>query len=151
MALKKALTAESPSTSAKSQEYRKYQCNSPIYNGHYDAKNTTDTITCLIQLFHPVFAHFLDDVMNQYLPLPEHILKVTVEYMQNSSAIYESKDQRMAALRSLLEDALGVTILKWVNADVSKPYWLKSTWCHSYYIAEEWAFTMMTQHLENFA
>ena len=52
MALKKALTAESPLTSAKSQEYRTYQCNSPIYDGHYDTKNPTDTIAPLIQLFH---------------------------------------------------------------------------------------------------
>ena len=121
MALKKALTAESPSTSAKSQEYRKYLHNSPIYDGRYDANNPTDTIAPPIQLFHPAFAHLLDDVTNQYLPVPEHILKVTVEYMQNSSAIYESEDHRTAALRSLLEDALGVTILKRVNADASKP------------------------------
>ena len=121
MALKKALAAESPSTSAKSQEYRKYQCNSPIYDGRYDAKNPTDTIALPIQLFHPVFAHFLDDIMNQYLPVPEHILRVTVEYIWNLSAIYESEDQWMAAHRSLLEDALGVTILKWVNVDASKP------------------------------
>ena len=85
--LKKALTVESPSISAKSQEYRKYQCNSPIYNGCYNARNPTDTIVPLIQLFYPAFGHFLDDVMNQNLPIPEYILKVTVEYMQNLSAI----------------------------------------------------------------
>ena len=121
MAFKKALTAESPLTSAKSQEYRKYQGNSPIYDGCYDAKNPTDTIAPPIQLFHPAFAHFLDDVTNQDLPVPEHILKVTVEYMQKSSAIYEGEEQRTATLRLLLEDALGTTILKRVNADGSKP------------------------------
>lgn len=41
--------------------------------------------------------------------------------MQNLSAIYESEDQWMAALRSLLEGAIRVTILKWVNVDASKP------------------------------
>ena len=120
-ALKKALNAESPSISAKSQEYRKFQRNSPIYDGRYDAKNPTDTIAPPIQLFHPAFAHFLDDVTNQDLPVPEHIIKVTVEYMRKSSAIYECEEQRTATLRSLLEDALGITILKRVNADRSKP------------------------------
>ena len=41
--------------------------------------------------------------------------------MRNSSAIFESEDQRTAALRSLLEEALRITILKRVNADASKP------------------------------
>jgi len=83
--------------------------------------NPTDTIAPPIQLFHPVFAHFLDDIMNQDLPVPEHILKVTVEYMRKSSAIYEGEEQRMATLRSHLEDALTITILKRVNAGGSKP------------------------------
>jgi len=120
-ALKKALTAESPSTSAKSQEYRKYQRTSPIYDGRYDAKNSTDTIAPPIQLFHPVFAHFLDDVTNQDLPVPQHILNVTVEYMRKSSAIYEGEEERTATLKSLLEDALRITITKRVNPDASKP------------------------------
>lgn len=119
-ALKKALTAESPS-SAKSQEYRKYQRTSPIYDGRYDAKNSTDTIAPPIQLFHPVFAHFLDDVTNQDLPVPQHILNVTVEYMRKSSAIYEGEEERTATLKSLLEDALRITITKRVNPDASKP------------------------------
>ena len=120
-ALKKALTAESPSTSAKSQEYRKYQHNSPIYDGCYDEKNPTDTIAPPIQLFHPVFAHFLDEVMNQDSPIPTHILKVTVEYMWKLSAIYECEDQWTATLRSLLEDALGIKISKQVNMNGSNP------------------------------
>jgi hypothetical protein len=121
MALKKALATESPLISAKSQEYRKYQHNSPIYYGHYDEKNPTATIAPPIQLFHPAFAHFLDNIMNQDLPVPEHILKLTVEYMRKSSAIYEGEDQWTAALTSLLENALRITILKRVNMDRSKP------------------------------
>jgi hypothetical protein len=121
VALEKARTAKTPSTAAKSQEYRIYQHSSPIYDGRYDAKNPTDTIAPPIQLFHPAFAHFLDDITNKDLPVPEHILKVTVEYMRKSSAIYEDEGQRTAMLRSLLEDALGITILKRVNADGSNP------------------------------
>ena len=120
-ALKKALSAKSPSISAKSNEYRKYQRDSPIYDGRYDANDPTDTIAPPIQLFHPAFAHFLDDVTNQDLPVPEEVIRVTVKYMRNSSAIYESEDQRTAALKSLLEDVLGVKIVKRVNADGSKP------------------------------
>ena len=59
--------------------------------------------------------------MNQDLPIPEHILKVTIEYMWTLSAIYEGEEQWMATLRSLLEDAIEITILKWVNVDMSKP------------------------------
>jgi hypothetical protein len=61
IALRKALTVESP----KSQEYRKYQCNFPIYDGCYDTKNPTDTIMPLIQLFPPAFPNFLHNIMNQ--------------------------------------------------------------------------------------
>jgi hypothetical protein len=119
-AIKKALSSNSPSISAKSQEYRRYQCNSPIYDGRYDANDPTDTIAPPIQLFHPAFAHFLDDVKNNDLPVPEDVIRVTVEYMRNSSGIYGSEDQRTAALQSVLEDALGVKIVKRVNADASK-------------------------------
>ena len=41
--------------------------------------------------------------------------------MWKSSAIYEGEEQQTATLGSLLEDALGITILKRVNADASKP------------------------------
>jgi hypothetical protein len=84
-------------------------------------KNPTDTITPLIQLFHLTFADFLDNITNQDLHVPEHILKVTIVYMWNLSAIYETMDQQTAALRLLLENPLGITILKWVNTDISKP------------------------------
>jgi hypothetical protein len=41
--------------------------------------------------------------------------------MRDSSPIYENEDQRTDALRSLLENALGITILTRVNADGWKP------------------------------
>jgi hypothetical protein len=64
-----------------------YQQNSPIYDGRYDAKKPIDTTAPPIQLFHPVFGHFLDDLSND-LPVPPEIAKATIGYMRASSAIY---------------------------------------------------------------
>jgi hypothetical protein len=40
----------------------------------------------LIQLYHPVFAHFLDNLSSKS-PVPPNIAKATVNYMKAASAI----------------------------------------------------------------
>jgi hypothetical protein len=70
------------------------------------------TMAIMMQRIHrtsdpAMFAHFLDDIMKD-LPVPEHILKVTIEYRWKLSAIYEGQEQWTATLRLLLEDALGI-------------------------------------------
>lgn len=120
-ALKKALDAPPPSTSAKSQEYRLYQHTSPIYDGRYDAENPTDTIAPSIELFHPAFAHFRDDITNQDLPVPEHVINVTVQYMQASSPLYQTEGGRIVGIKSYLEEVLGIKLEKRVNKDGTGP------------------------------
>ena len=88
--LNKALTAKRPSESAKSSEYLDYQQHLPIYDGRFDPCHAVATIAPPVQLFHPVFAHFLDDLASD-VPVPAELTKAVVPYMKNSPQPYKSK------------------------------------------------------------
>ena len=97
-----------------------YQQNLPIYDGRYNAKKPIDTTAPPIQLFHPVFGHFLDDLSND-LPVPLEIAKATIGYMRASSAIYDNGANRRAALEPHLGRILGRGMGTVVNADGTWP------------------------------
>jgi hypothetical protein len=97
-----------------------YQQNPPIYDGRYDAKKPIDTTAPPIQLFHPVFGHFLDDLPND-LPVPPEIAKATVGYMRALSAIYDNEAKRRAVLEPYLGRILGSGMGTVVNADGTWP------------------------------
>lgn len=102
--------------SAKSKEYKVYQQNSLIYDGCYDAKKPIKTTVPPIQLFHLVFGHFLNDLLNT-LPVPPKITKATVGYMRASSAIYDHEANYRATLDSHLGRILSSGMGTVVNAD----------------------------------
>jgi hypothetical protein len=116
----KARYAKSPSESAKSKEYRVYQRNSPIFDGRYDVKNPVETTAPPIQLFHPVFGHFLDD-LSRDLPVPPGIAKATIGYMRAASAIYDNEANRRHALEPYLHRILTLTMSTVLNADRTSP------------------------------
>jgi hypothetical protein len=118
--VKKGLTAKSPSQSAKSTEYRLYQHNSPIYDGRYDLKKSQETTALPIQLYHPVFAHFLDDLSNNS-HAPPKIAKATVSYMKAASAIYDDEATRRQYLQPRLCELLAITLSSVANADKTSP------------------------------
>jgi hypothetical protein len=118
--VKKARDAKPPSESAKSREYRVYQHNSPIYDGRYDPKKSQETTALPIQLYHPVFAHFLDDLSSE-LPVPPNIAKATVNYMKAASAIYDNEATRRQFLQPLLSEILAITFSVEANADRTSP------------------------------
>ena len=97
-----------------------YQHKTPIYDGCYDATVPTDTIAPPIQLFHPVFGHFIDDLSNN-LCVPPEIVKATVRYMRASSAIYDNEAIRRAALEPHLGRILGNGMGTVVNPDGTWP------------------------------
>jgi hypothetical protein len=118
--VKKARNAKSPSESAKSKEYRVYQRNSPIYDGRYDNAKSQGTTALPIQLYHPVFAHFLDDLSSNSL-VPPNIAKATVNYMKAASAIYENEGIRRQFLQPRLCEILAITFSAEANADRTSP------------------------------
>jgi hypothetical protein len=69
-----------------------------------------------IQLFHPVFGHFLDNLLNTS-PMPPEITKATVGYMQASSAIYNYEANHRTALDPHLGCILSSGMGTVVNAD----------------------------------
>ena len=73
-----------------------------------------------IQLFHPVFGHFLDDQANT-LPVPPEVAKATVRYMRAASGIYDTEGNRTLATGPLFRDILGMGMSTVLNADRTSP------------------------------
>lgn len=116
----KVLSAKSPSESAKSAEYKFYQQDFPIYDGRYNVKKPMETTAPPIQLFHPVFGHFLDDLASN-LSVPPEVAKATVRYMRAASGIYHEEEQRRVAIDPPLHEILGTGISQVYNADKTSP------------------------------
>lgn len=65
--ISKALTVPPPSKSTKSSSYQAHQWTLPIYNGCYYISTSTSATAIPIQLFHPAFGCFLNNIVNQDL------------------------------------------------------------------------------------
>jgi hypothetical protein len=76
---------DTPSKSAKSTGYQMYQHNLPIYDGHYDVNCPISMTAPPVQLFHPVFGHFLDDIADEKLDVPQEILQAAACFMTSMS------------------------------------------------------------------
>jgi hypothetical protein len=69
-----------------------------------------------IQLFHPIFSHFLDDLKNKLL-VPVKVSRITVRYMQAASGIYNSEEARRHAVEDPFGQIIGIPIARIVNSD----------------------------------
>jgi len=114
------LKALPPSGSAKSSAYAKSQTAYSIYDGRYKAGSPRTTVAPPVQLFHPAFGHFLDDLGKED-DIPRHIVRKTIQYMKAASAIYPDEDKRRSELNPLLTDVLGHHIQAVVNSDKTRP------------------------------
>ena len=113
----KMITFEPPSKSAKSSGYNTFQLGDPIYDGRYIAKRATDTRAPPIQLYHPTFAQFLDDISNKDFEVPDIVIRATARFMNCSSAIYETEDLRKRAFSADLTDAISTAMATIINLD----------------------------------
>jgi hypothetical protein len=115
------LKAEAPADSAKSSNYTKSQITYSIYDGRYKADKPRTSVSLPVQLFHPAFGYFLDNMKKDHVPVPDDIMHRTTEYMKAASAIYETESKRREKLTPLLCDILGVDIKMIMNADKTIP------------------------------
>jgi len=104
-----------PSESAKSSAYTKSQIAYSIYDGRYKENKPRTSLAPPIQLFHPIFGHFLDDLKGTD-DIPNDIIRATTEYIK-ASAIYATEESRRAELTPILWKILGVDIQTILNDD----------------------------------
>jgi len=114
------LKADAPANSAKSSNYIKSQIAYSIYDGRYKANEPRTSVAPPVQLFHPAFGHFLDDMKSNHA-LPDNIVRQTAEYMRAATAIYESEEKRRIVLTPLLCAILDVNIQTILNGDRTNP------------------------------
>ena len=118
--ISRILKAEAPADSAKSSNYTKSQITYSIYDGRYKANKPRTSVAPPVQLFHPVFGHFLDDVKSNHA-LPDNLVRQTTECMKAATAIYESELERRKVLTPLLCAILEVNIQTILNEDKTNP------------------------------
>ena len=87
-----------------------------IYDGRYKADNPKTSAAPPIQLFHPIFGHFLDDITSSH-NIPDDIILQTIEYMKAASAIYTNEEKRRDKLMPLLSRILNFDIQTIMNTD----------------------------------
>lgn len=119
--ISKVVNWDTPSKSAKSTGYRVYQRNLPIYDGRFDVSSPISTTAPPIQLFHPVFGHFLDDIADENLKVPQETLRATACFMAGASGLYEREEQRKPVIFPHLAAALSAGVTKIVNLDLTSP------------------------------
>lgn len=119
--VKKFLQGPTPSAGAKSDSFRDFQRKRPLYNGRYNPDSSTETIAPPIEIFHPVFSHFLDDVSNSDLDVPQSVLDATRDLMKKSAGIYSSERTRRTALNKAFCDAISFGCSQIVNLDLTSP------------------------------
>ncbi|KIM38190.1 hypothetical protein M413DRAFT_30324 [Hebeloma cylindrosporum] len=82
-------------SSYSSGDYRTFQLADPIYDGRYVANRAADTRAPPVELYHPVFVRFLDDIANDDLEVPDLVIRATARLLRHSSAIYDSEDSHL--------------------------------------------------------
>jgi hypothetical protein len=113
------LKAMPPADSAKSSIYTKSQMVYSIYDGRYKVNSPRTSVAPPVELFHPVFGHFLDDV-EAVDHIPDETIRHTLDYMQAASAIYASEAVPRNALTPLLHNVLGADI-QMISNDMTNP------------------------------
>jgi hypothetical protein len=72
-------------------------------------------------LYNPAFAHFLDDIDDLNLDIPNDTIKASSDFIIESSAIYSCKDNRRDAFLPHLNKAVGHTFFMLSNSDKTQP------------------------------
>ena len=109
----------SPLTTAKSSAYadnQKYP-DTTIYDGHYALTGSFTPLAPPVQIFHPIFEHFLCRLADpQLIPTPNEVRnmhKLTVKV----SKIVSAETSRVKELRRLLTELLGKSVHLEANND----------------------------------
>ncbi|KAG5650881.1 hypothetical protein H0H81_010681 [Sphagnurus paluster] len=107
---------------AKSRGYTNVQSRD-FHDGRYLVDAPAETRAPPIQLFHEVFARFLDDLEDKNLEVPTELVRATCIFMGKASGIYKNEDARRAAIRLNLLNLLSVAIgelgnLDWTAGDI---------------------------------
>ncbi|KAJ7938610.1 hypothetical protein B0H13DRAFT_1587535, partial [Mycena leptocephala] len=74
-----------------------------------------------IQLYNPAFAHFIDNVTNPALEIPDKVVIATADLMRKASTIYEDESIRRTKIRPALKNALSYGITQLISDDGTTP------------------------------
>ncbi|PPQ79188.1 hypothetical protein CVT25_002773 [Psilocybe cyanescens] len=112
--LSRTLNVMPPSESPESSAYTNSQLACSINDGRYQEKEPRTSVAPPVQLFHPVFARFLDDLKGTD-DIPDDIIRATTEYMKAASTIYTTEEKRQAELTPIHCRILGVDMQTILN------------------------------------
>jgi hypothetical protein len=119
--MKKVLTTVPPSSGSKSEYYREFQRSFPILDGRYNLHYSTSTVGPSIEIYHPAFASFIDDIQNNHHEVPTPVLKATSKLMVAISALHLTERTRTENITRHLSDALSYGSVESRNPDRTAP------------------------------
>src|SRR5271163_5267977 len=119
--MKKVLTTVLPSSCSKSGYYREFQCSLPIFDGRYNLDYSTSTVGPSIEIYHPAFASFMDDIRNNHYEVPIPTLKATSKLMVAISALHSTERTRTENITRHLSDAISYGSVESHNPDRTAP------------------------------
>ena len=90
----------------KLHHYIKNQTNRPIIDGCHAVANPSAAVGPPVQLFHPAFGHFLDDIADETLSVPEPFLAKTFQFMQEACRTGDKSWDLNNALSQCLESCM---------------------------------------------
>lgn len=96
-----------PSTAAKSSQYAKLQANprTAIHDGFFDAAHPADTSALPIEIYHPVFQRFVDNITTT--TPSEEVLNEVQKLMTVSTGVGTLEEPLAERLRVALTEILG--------------------------------------------
>jgi hypothetical protein len=113
--------ALAPSDSAKSSTYPEAQLAYSIHDGRYRENAPRWSVGPPIELFHPAFGHFLDDLRSNG-DIPKDTIRYTTTYMRQASGNYDDELCRRRTLTPILSSILGGFNIQTIeNDDRTKP------------------------------
>ena len=108
----------SPSQAAKAAQYRKFQANpnTIIYDGRRPSNSTSPTVAPPIEIYHPIFAKFLNLVENPKLSNKD--IELVGQFLYLLSEVSSSVgNQQNAEIRQILRQILELDIVEEPNTD----------------------------------
>ncbi|TBU36363.1 hypothetical protein BD309DRAFT_878497 [Dichomitus squalens] len=104
--------------SARPHDYRANQDGKvPILDGRYGGSGPLP-VTPPVEVFHPAFASFVNDVANDKLLVPDDVVTTTASFMQSLSEIATLEAERTNT-RGMLKDLLDRVVIQTVNKNKS--------------------------------
>lgn len=124
--VKGVMKGKTPSVAAKSVGYKSNQASheTALLDGRLAQNGPSSTSALPIQIYHPVFGHFLQRCRDTTVAIPEDVLRYTAALLRSVTEISTQEAPRDAKTREILAQILSVPLEHISNQDKTSPEYM---------------------------